>query len=207
MATNDSSSYEIRFNEITRVLEFKVGNLNWVQVPGGASGITQLTGDITAGPGSGSQVTTLSPTAVKSVTGVTDGSNAAAGQVGEYKEVLFAGVSAGSSNVTAALASLPLTAGDWDVTGVLLLLRSGSVLATTSNPVVGISTTSGGFDVFGSNALQYVPIQGTSDNAGISIPSWRLNIASPATVFINAQVSFSGATPAWDGRISARRMR
>jgi len=36
----------------------------WSQSSGGGGGITQLTGDVTAGPGSGSQATTLAATAV-----------------------------------------------------------------------------------------------------------------------------------------------
>ena len=56
MANEDSSQYVLRWNEITPELEFKAG-LNWVSTGVGAAGlgITQLTGDVTAGPGSGSQ--------------------------------------------------------------------------------------------------------------------------------------------------------
>ena len=49
------------------IITYNVGDTNWygVQTPGsGGSGITQLTGDVTAGPGSGSQAATLANTAV-----------------------------------------------------------------------------------------------------------------------------------------------
>ena len=60
MANGDSSQYVLRWNEITPELEFKAG-LNWVSTGVGAAGlgITQLTGDVTAGPGSGSQAATV----------------------------------------------------------------------------------------------------------------------------------------------------
>jgi len=59
MANNDTSSYILRWNEILGDLEYSAG-LNWIStgvMAGG--GITQLTGDVTAGPGSGSQASTL----------------------------------------------------------------------------------------------------------------------------------------------------
>jgi hypothetical protein len=58
MSNTDSSAYTLRFNEVTQGLEF-AANGTWYPVPTAAGGITQLTGDVTAGPGSGSQVATL----------------------------------------------------------------------------------------------------------------------------------------------------
>ena len=49
-------------------------------------------------------------------TGVTDGSDAAAGHVGEYLVASATGVALVSNNV-ANVVSLDLTAGDWDVSG------------------------------------------------------------------------------------------
>lgn len=63
MANNDSSAYTLRYNEISGSLEIAIGG-NWTAIATGSSGITELTGDVTAGPGSGSQVATLANTAV-----------------------------------------------------------------------------------------------------------------------------------------------
>ncbi len=50
--------------------------------------------------------------------GVTDGSDAAAGQVGEYIEATFAGPAGLAGGGTAVnVGSISLTAGDWDVSG------------------------------------------------------------------------------------------
>jgi len=67
MADNDQSIYNLRYNQVTDGLEgFGGGTPQWtpLSVGGGGSGITQLTGDVTAGPGSGSQATTIANGAV-----------------------------------------------------------------------------------------------------------------------------------------------
>ncbi len=58
---NDASKYNLRYNEITQELEAQSAQ-NWAPVDltiQGDGGITALTGDISAGPGSGSQAATL----------------------------------------------------------------------------------------------------------------------------------------------------
>jgi hypothetical protein len=66
MADSDQSLNNLRYNQVTQGLEgFGGGSPTWTPlVLSGSSGITQLTGDVTAGPGSGSQVASLSSTAV-----------------------------------------------------------------------------------------------------------------------------------------------
>jgi trimeric autotransporter adhesin len=59
MANKDASQYTLRWNEILQQIEYAVG-LNWAATPISAGGITQLTGQVTSGPGSGSQVATIS---------------------------------------------------------------------------------------------------------------------------------------------------
>src|ERR1700690_1339202 len=63
-ATGIIENYGLRYNFGTAQLEMNIGFEDWVAVPSSASGITQLTGDVTAGPGSGSQAATLANTAV-----------------------------------------------------------------------------------------------------------------------------------------------
>lgn len=59
MSDTDFSSYITRFDFINMKLQYFQG-ADWYDVPaGGGSGLNQLTGDVTAGPGSGSQVATL----------------------------------------------------------------------------------------------------------------------------------------------------
>src|SRR4029077_2822085 len=60
MSNSDPRNTNLSFNEVSQELEVASGT-NWTPVsltnPG--AGITQLTGDVTAGPGSGSQPSTL----------------------------------------------------------------------------------------------------------------------------------------------------
>src|SRR6202142_3089659 len=63
-ATGIIDNYGLRYNFGTAQLEMNIGFEDWVAVPSSGSGITQLTGDVTAGPGSGSQAATLANTAV-----------------------------------------------------------------------------------------------------------------------------------------------
>lgn len=62
MADNDQSIFTLRYNQITEQLEgFGGGTPQWtpLDLSGQDTGMTQLTGDVTAGPGSGSQVATI----------------------------------------------------------------------------------------------------------------------------------------------------
>jgi hypothetical protein len=66
MADTDQSLYNLRYNQIAQELEgFGGGSPMWTPlVLATGSGINQLTGDVTAGPGTGSQTATLTNTAV-----------------------------------------------------------------------------------------------------------------------------------------------
>lgn len=81
MANNDSSAYVLRYNEISKVLEAQLGT-NWISLDlsGQDTGITQLTGDVTAGPGSGSQPASISAATVtgKLLTGYVSGAGTVA---------------------------------------------------------------------------------------------------------------------------------
>jgi hypothetical protein len=65
MADSDNSLYTLRYNQATQGMEaFGGGSPQWTPLSlSGGSGITQLTGDVTAGPGSGSQMATVVSTA------------------------------------------------------------------------------------------------------------------------------------------------
>lgn len=61
MSDTDQSLYTLRYNQITHGMEaFGGGTPQWTPLSlSGVDGITRLTGDVTAGPGSGSQAATL----------------------------------------------------------------------------------------------------------------------------------------------------
>lgn len=150
-------------------------------------------------------------TGVITFPGVTDGGNAAAGDVGEYLEsVVPAGSAVSLTNAAAAnITSLSLTAGDWDVTA-----NAGIVTAATTNVVYflgSISTTSATVNT--TDAAQLTWPGGmvlNTPGAGsprITVARARISISAPTTVYLVARSAFTVSTASAFGKISARRVR
>jgi hypothetical protein len=140
-----------------------------------------------------------------SVAGVTDGSNAAAGMVGEW---LTASRSTGIASASATIvdiASLPLSAGDWDVQGNVQALTgaSGLVLLAWLNTV---SVTAPLIAGAGQVGFAYISAGLTTTSVGAHATGrLRINSSASPTVYLSGSVSGAGAQ--LTGFISARRMR
>lgn len=149
----------------------------------------------------------------------TDGTgDATAGYVGEQMVARnTAGydivASATMENVTSCV--LNLTAGDWDITGIIEWMLNG---ATINGPLVfAVSQYSGATTtdhVHGDNVL-YVPVPAASGGTSATVASYRVKItaSSPgwdgdsAPVYLKVyETTSSGHTKVY-GRISARRVR
>lgn len=144
------------------------------------------------------------------VAGVTDGSAAAAGAVGEFiaaRVASSAPVPIPISNTAVNVTSIALTAGDWTVSGgvgfigviPMVTVLAGwisLVPATRPSPL-----TAEGYD-------QIVFLSGTSgDGQVLQCGAIRISLAAPATVYLSALVVFtSGSINGW-GYIGARRAR
>ena len=161
--------------------------------------------------GTGITVLQTAPTiTLPLIVGVTTNSNAAAGSVGEYIENSLAVGSAISltSTTPANIISISLTAGDWDVRGIIgfSLVTSSTVITylegcstSTSATISTNHTTSfpmatGGSTVVGNNFLLPIPFQ-------------RFSLASTTTIYLVVQASFSANTCSGYGSINARRIR
>jgi len=135
--------------------------------------------------------------------------NAPAGWIGEViaSTVAFAdSIVAGATGVAKNLASIVLTAGDWDVSGQINFLLNA---IQTFSAVANIGTGSGviaddGFQVAG-------PIVGTATpftaGVGVSLPPRRISLAATTTVYIVGRATWSGSALNFCGYIRARRMR
>lgn len=198
-----------------------VGNVSsgGVGLAGGGGGVT-VNGAMTYGgvtlnattTGTGNLVAGTAPTltSLNSV-GVTNGSNAATGSVGEYlSTVVTSGspVSMTTSGTVYNIASLALTAGDWDIRAMASLLPANTTSVTQL--FASISTTSA--------TLNTVPgqISGYFSNATVfngstiitqSIPDYRISITTPTTYYLVMQSTFTVSTCSGYGIISARRIR
>jgi hypothetical protein len=125
--------------------------------------------------------------------------------VGEYVTATASGVSLSSGAVT-NIASISLTAGDWDVSGVVRYNPSAST--TMSGFLSGVSSTSATFGPLGSFTQFSVQIPAGAGTAeAISSPVTRFSLASTTTVFLIGDATFAVSTLTADGFIRARRVR
>lgn len=142
--------------------------------------------------------------------GTTTNDAASAGNVGELisSQVLVGSAVALTTNVTVNVTSISLTAGDWDVTGVIVFSSAAGTVTTAA--IGGISTTtaavptapgSGGYA--GWNTLSNI----TSFNSAFGVGPTRISLSGTTTVFLTAVSTFTTSTSSVYGYIGARRVR
>lgn len=140
------------------------------------------------------------------IPGTTTNDDAPAGYVGEIIESNVSAVNFPTSSQYGDLTSISLTAGDWDVAGLMQAAASG---ATVTNVEVGISTTSGNSTTgltIGKNFVAFREPISTSDSTA-SIPRYRIKLAATTTVYLKYQSTYAAATPKAYGTLTARRVR
>lgn len=193
-----------------------------ISTAGANSNITSLTGlttalsvaqggtGVTTSTGTGASVLGTAPTISQpNLVGVTTNSNAAAGSVGEYvssnigSDTPVALVSGTSKDVT----SISLTAGDWDISGNIGLLPSGTT--TTSAVGAAISTVSATVPAPPSSGGYSFLSLGSPAGAPNVLQAGRirLSLAATTTVYLVAQASFAVSSCSAYGFIGARRVR
>jgi hypothetical protein len=163
-----------------------------------------FTGTVTAA----ALTTTGLNTPTGGIKGKTGGTDATAGNVGEYIESVVGPTNFPGTGTFGDLTSITLTAGDWDVTFQFEAVDNG---ATVPSMFLGISTTSGNSNtglVNGSNLYAGPgPVAATGGGASGSVASWRKNVSGSTIVYAKYRASFSVATPQCYGRLSARRVQ
>jgi hypothetical protein len=132
--------------------------------------------------------------------GVTDGSDAAAGQIGEY---LFAQATTAVPSATAPVfvnvATLALTAGDWNVGGQIYAAPS----ATASIITGGVTNASASNP--GTTQCLAMLQNGSTGNVAGAAPVRRFSVSAPTTAYLTAATS--AGTANFYGSIWARRVR
>ena len=156
----------------------------------------------------------ITPSQTAGIVGTTTNNNANAGSVGE---VISSSVAVGSAvsltNAAGAftgktITSISLTAGDWDVFGIV-----GINMAATTN----FTASAGGINTVTDtlNSLYEEETRFTYGAGGFvpnnvfsfAFPTTRVSIASTTTYYLIGYASFSISTATAFGRITARRMR
>lgn len=152
----------------------------------------------------------ITPSQTLGIVGTTTNNNVNAGGVGEFVQSSATGVAA-STGATGNCTSISLTAGDWEVTGMLGTFPAGGT--TTSIVIGGISTASATLQniTAGPPAVVNAFIHSSAVPAGFqynaTVPSTRISIASTTTVFLVHQVTFAVSTMQVGCQIRARRVR
>lgn len=175
----------------TRTSQFSVAGVN------SASTVTLMTID---GNGNATFGTT------NAIVGTATNNSAVAGNVGEYVESNIASGSAVSltTATSANVTSISLTAGDWDVEGIVNYSMTG---ATTANFSSGSNSTSA--TLGGENTFVYTPFAaaGLSDQLGEVIPVRRFSLSGTTTIYLIGNATFSVGSASAYGLIRARRVR
>lgn len=153
---------------------------------------------------------TFNPT-TSGIVGTTTNDSASAGFVGQEitSVVLVGSAVALTTNTQKTITSVSLTAGDWDVTGVLWLDAAGTT--TTSRVAVSISQTNDTVvttPAAGGSFSQIYPSTSTAGaNNVLAAPRCRISLASTTTVYLVALATFLVSTLSGYGNIIARRVR
>lgn len=167
-------------------------------------GIWKVLGALTMGSGS-AQVTGGTNNGV-ALTGSNTNDSASAGQVGEFisAEVASGSAVAVGNNTAGNIASISLTAGDWDVWGNIGVTFSGGAGTGATG---WISTTSAAVPTDFSNGGAFASISGTTMSAAVfPTGTRRLSLASTTTVYLSILAVFTSSATGY-GFIGARRRR
>lgn len=141
--------------------------------------------------------------------GITDGSNAIAGQIGELISANVVAASTGLTNVTPLnITSVVLTPGDWDVEASYVITGDGSTTSFTYARA-GLSTNSA---TLPATNLQNVRSSGafvppTAEYVSADVAKQRFNVTVNTTVYLVTTVAFTISTAGAGGMIQARRVR
>lgn len=113
------------------------------------------------------------------------------------------------SNATVNVTSLPLTAGDWDVSGEVWFAFAGSPSLVS---IIGAGITAA------SATMPTTPSPNTArnqvNNSNLSaqmqvlpLATTRISLAAPTTIYLVATDNFTGGSSSVYGQINARRAR
>lgn len=148
------------------------------------------------------------------IVGVTNGSNAAAGMVGEYMQSINQnnGGNGGATNAWVTPAVLILTAGDWDIfSSVQFNGNSAAPITQFTDVALWMGTTTGA-PVPSPVAMpdRYATLANLGGRSLITLnsPTWRQNLTATTTINLNIQATYTtGGQYGCSFILRARRMR
>ncbi len=169
---------------------------------------TQIVADAAAG-GANADITSLAGTGGGvAVKGTPTNNSASAGYVGQYIEVdvpTGSAVSLASTGTTYDITHVSLTAGDWDVSGVILSKPAGSTTCSCFSVWTSITTADPSPDE--TDGLTNYSSTGTGVQTGGATGTVRYSLASTTSVYLSCVATFAASTMSAFGLIRARRVR
>lgn len=139
------------------------------------------------------------------VVGTTTNDNAAAGYIGEYIEsIVNTNTAFPVSGSLSPAASVALTAGDWELNFFAAALANGSTCRTAFININSAASTGGTIGL--NQAVGAGPVDMITDTSYV-VPCYRVSLAGSATLYGNIGGFYTGPTPLYTCRLSARRMR
>lgn len=146
------------------------------------------------------------------IPGNTTGTNALAGNIGEFvsSSVLIGSAVPLTNNVNANITSIVLTSGDWDISANVYSAMAGSTfMGYLEGAISTVSATLPARGSNGSNGLWNTDSSPTLSGANLSITCGpvRLSISATTTVYLVGVSTYTTGTNALYGFIGARRVR
>jgi hypothetical protein len=140
--------------------------------------------------------------------GVTDGSNAAAGCIGEYisSDVPVGSEVAITNGTIANITSISLTAGDWDLSGTVVCDMGPTTTSTAFYAFIHTVSTTLPTALENAGALQGWVGSTTGSNPAVTTGVRRLSLSVTTTVYLEAFPVITAPSHAY-GFLGARRVR
>lgn len=145
---------------------------------------------------------------IPKLVGTTTNDSAATGNYGEYvssSTSAAAKISATGSLNYFDVVSMSLTAGDWDITGMLSLATNGATVTTFDVGISAVAGNDGTGLTQGINIYEFnVPLAGDHQTGTVIT---RVSLSGSATYYLKCNAGYSVATPLAYGTLRARRIR
>jgi hypothetical protein len=202
--------YDAPAGAAPKVYQFEVSNagvagLAPVPLAGTPGAFTPITaGFLPLGGG----VVTGPITPAGGLVGVTDGSNAAAGQIGEViSSNVTTGVSLTTSGSAYNITSISLTPGDWDVRGEVWIVAGSGAPTVMSGAINSVSATVPTASALNASRVTLQTAFAASALQILSLRPTRISLSATTIIYLVAGCVFPSGTPTATGNIIARRAR
>ncbi len=144
---------------------------------------------------------------VAALTAIVSGAAAATGKIGEIltgTQAADTSTGVGATGAWGSVTSVALTAGSWEITGAVGFKENGATLTDFIACGISDSATGVGINEFDTNMA---PNLFTGSDTILRLSGIYVDIAAPATYYLNSKFNYSLGGPQHRGRIKARRLR